>query len=823
MTDPRRTELPAADLRRTCDGSKLGFSTTADLPDLDAPLGQERACAALEFGTSLRASDYNVFALGPPGLGKHAFVRRIVEARAAREPSPSDWCYVHDFTDSSRPGVLRLPAGRGALLQKDVARLLLDLRDAIPRALESEEHRSRVKAVEEDSKQRRDAAFKEVQSQAEAEHVTLLPTPTGMALAPVRLGQVLGPEQFAALSKDEQEGYNAAMERVRAAIDRVLQQGPRWHRESHVAIRTLAREATAATVKHHLEEIVARYADLPEVTAFLGRLEADVVENFESFLPDADESSPQPRNHELPILRRYRVNVVVDNSGATGAPVVYEDHPTHANLFGRVEHISVLGALLTDFNLIKAGALHRANGGYLILDAIKLLHQPFSWDELKRALRSRLARIESPLNDLGLGSTTQLVPAPIPLDVKVILVGERQVYYLLCALDPDFGELFKIAADFDEDTPWTDETARSYARLVATAARREKVRVLDASAVAWCIEDAARFAEDRAKLALDLQRIADLLREADHAAARSGATTIEATHLQQALDARVRRSDRIRDVFNEQIRRGTLLVDTTGEKVGQVNALSVIGLDDFVFARPARVTARARLGRGELIDIEREVELGGPLHSKGVLILQGFLAARYATEIPLSLSATLVFEQSYGGIEGDSASLAELCALLSAIGEVAIDQSFAITGSVNQRGDVQPVGAINEKVEGFFDTCKLTGLTGKQGVIIPARNASQLMLRPDVVAAAREGRFHVHAVETVDEALAIVTGMKAGARGLDGSFEEDSVNGAVEARLLSFAATARAFDAPDQLKLEAEPRSLIVGNGVNVEEDEERS
>ncbi len=496
-----------------------------------------------------------------------------------------------------------------------------------------------------------------------------------------------------------------------------------------------------------------------------------------------------------PTFRRYLVNVLVDHGRSTGAPVVYEDLPSVHNLVGRIEHVSQLGALITDFNLIKPGALHRANGGYLLVDARKLLLQPFAWEELKRTLRSGEIRIESLAQMLSLVSTVSLEPEPIPLEVKVALYGEPLLYYLLSTLDPDFAELFKVAADFADQTDRSAESTRLYARLVATVAHKEGLRAFDRHAVARIVEHAARLAGDAEKLSTHMGSVANLLREADYWATEAGHEAVTAADVQRAIDAKIHRSDRLRERIQEEIRRGTILIDTRGETVGQVNGLSVLQLGDYAFGRPSRITARVRMGRGEVLDIERQVELGGPIHSKGVLILSSFLAARYAAERPLSLSASLVFEQSYGGVEGDSASAAELFALLSALADVPVRQDLAVTGSVNQHGKVQAIGGVNEKIEGFFDLCHAEGLTGTQGVLIPASNVKHLMLRRDVVEAADKGEFHVYAIDDVDQGMEVLTGQPAGLREADGWLPVGSVNRRVEARLASFAEKARRFAA----------------------------
>jgi len=485
----------------------------------------------------------------------------------------------------------------------------------------------------------------------------------------------------------------------------------------------------------------------------------------------------------------------VDHSETKGAPVVYEDHPTFLNLIGRIEHIAQMGALITDFNLIKPGALHRANGGYLIVDAREVLLQPYAWEGLKLALRSRELRIESLGQALSLISTVSLEPEPIPLDVKIVLIGERLLYYLLYQYDPDFSELFKVEADFNEELVRTPENTQLYARLIATMARNENLRPFSRDAVACIIERSARMAGDGTRISIHLGGLADLLREANFWAGDNGHTAITRADVQRAIDEQIRRADRVRERMQEQILRGKVLIDTQGERIGQINGLSVIDLGNFAFGVPSRITARVRMGKGEVIDIEREVELGGPIHSKGVLILSSFLGTRYSAERPLSLWASLVFEQSYSGVEGDSASLAELCALLSALARVPIQQSWAVTGSVNQHGQVQPIGGVNEKIEGFFDICKQRGLTGDQGVIIPAANVDHLMLRQDVVDAVAAGQFRIVAVENVDEAIELLTGVPAGERDESGAFPPGSVNQRVEGRLIDLAEKQRAFEA----------------------------
>jgi lon-related putative ATP-dependent protease len=628
----------------------------------------------------------------------------------------------------------------------------------------------------------------------------------GFAVAPVRDGTVLSPEDFQKLPEPEQRQTQADIEALQGELEQTVRQLPLWDKERRERVRDLNREVTMFAVGHLMDDLDAKYRGIPEIAAYLDAVEKDVIEHVDAFLPPpAERPAPgsdgrPPRLSDGDRFRRYQVNVIVDGSAETGAPVVYEDNPTYMNLVGAVEHLAELGTLVTDFGLIRGGALHRANGGYLLLDAHKLLMHSFAWEALKRALRSREIRIETPAQMLSMVSTVTLTPQPVPLDVKVVLIADRWLYYLLSQHDFEFHELFKVAVDFEDDMRWDAETTAAYARLIATMVRREKLKPLDRGAVARAIEHSARLAEDSAKLSMHIGDLADIVRESDYWAGADGRAMIEARDVQQAIEAQRRRSDRVRERSQEMIQRGLVLIDTAGAKVGQVNGLSVLSLGSLTFGKPSRITAKVRLGRGEVVDIERQVELGGPIHSKGVMILSAFLASRYAGEHPLSLWASLVFEQSYGGVEGDSASSAELYALLSALADLPIKQSFAVTGSVNQHGDVQVIGGVNEKIEGFFDTCVARGLDGKQGVLIPAGNVTHLMLRRDVVEAAEAGRFRVYAVRTIDEGIELLTGVPAGQRDGAGKFPDGSVNRRVEDRLIALADQRRRFSAasPDE-------------------------
>jgi lon-related putative ATP-dependent protease len=802
--------LEATALYQRCDPAQFTFETTADLQDLAEVIGQERAVEAVRFGIGIRRDGFNLFALGPEGVGKYNVVRHYLERQAATQPPPSDWCYVNNFVEAHKPCALRLPPGGGVTLRREMERLVDELRTAIPTTFESENYRTRRQEIEEEFRERQEKAIADVQRRAQERGLALIRTPMGLAFAPTRGGQVISPEDFQKLPPEEQQRAQADVANLQEELQKSLGQMPQWDRERRAKVKELDQEVGIYAVGHLIEELRRNYTDLPEVVEYLSRVQQDVMENLDEFrrTAEAPEAPPPTPAEGAPrrfppaavpsFVRRYQVNVIVDHSGATGAPVIYEDHPTAQNLVGRIEHMAQMGALITDFNLIKAGALHRANGGYLILEARKVLLQPFAWEELKRALSSGEIRVEVLGQTLSLISTVSLEPEPIPLDVKVVLLGERLLYYTLSQLDPDFAELFKVAADFEDQMDRTSENHLLYARMIATMVRQEGLRPFDRQAVARVVEQSARIAGDAERLSTHVQSIADLLREADYWAGEARRGVVGAADVQRAIDAQIYRSDRVRERLQEEIQRGTILIDSQGATVGQVNGLSVITLGQFAFGRPSRITARVRLGRGEVVDIEREVALGGPIHSKGVLILSSYLGARYAMDRPLSLSASLVFEQSYSGVEGDSASSAELYALLSALADLPIKQGLAVTGSVNQYGQVQAIGGVNEKIEGFFDVCRAQGLTGEQGVLIPASNVKHLMLRPDVVAAVAAGQFQVYAVETIDQGIEILTGVPAGERDAQGEFPAGSVNQRVEARLITLSEKRLAFGVPER-------------------------
>jgi len=798
MNDAQRAAcaVPPERLNRRCRPAEFPFQTTAEIAEPEATLTQERALSALELGVRIGAAGHNVFVMGMPGSGRHAAVRRYLERVAATRPPPDDWCYLNRFRDPQRPKALRLPPGRGTQLKADMKELVRDLRAGLPEALESEAHHKRRAEVEREFEEIDRRSLEELQKEAQKGELALVQTPNGMAILPARKGEVLGREEFERLPEEEQRRTRQHIEIVSQMLRKHLEAAPRWQRDRHRRLREVDREATAGIVRVHIEELRAKYAEHAEVLEHLTDVESDLVENASSSLREEQGSLTIPGLERLETQAspsRYDVNVLVDGRALSGAPVVYEGNPTYQNLIGQIDTVAHFGVLKTDFMLVRPGALHRANSGFLILDAERLLMQPFAWEALKHALFERCVRIESLGQRLSLISTLSLEPDRIPLNVRVVLIGMRRVYDLLCEYDSEFAELFKVAADFDDTIERTAENMQLYARVVAASARREGLKPLEAAAVARLVEHGSRLAGDSRKLSTHLRSVEDAVREADHFAAAAGAELVRAADVERALQEQQRRLARVHGEILDAIRCNSLLVETDGEAVGQINGLSVIRAGTTLFGQPSRITATVRIGEGDVLDIEREVKLGGAIHSKGVLILSALIGSRFGWKQPLSLHGSLVFEQSYGAVEGDSASLAEACALLSAIAQVPLRQSLAVTGSINQRGVVQVIGGVNEKIEGFFEACRQRRLTGSQGVIVPADSVPHLMLNDEVIAAVERGSFHLYAVRTLDEALNLLTGLESGERDSAGVYAQGSFNSLVDERLRELAHQRQEF------------------------------
>jgi len=781
--------LRPEEVRASCNPASLGFACTDELPPLPGIIGQGRAVEALEFGLGIRRPGFHLFVAGPPGTGKATAVRTFLEQRARREPTPPDWCYVYNFENPFRPQALSLPPGRGRRFQQDMRQLVEKARREFPKAFEAEEYTGRRDRLLQELQRVRDTLFARLSQRAEEKGFMLKTTPLGFLLLPLFRGRPLTDEEFLRLDPAVRADIQARREELEQALKAVLKEIRALERQVEDRVQALNREVALHIVGGVIEDLLEAYADLPKVVAYLRAVQEDMLRHGDLFLTPPQQS-PSPQGPQPPqelALRRYEVNLLVDNSALQGAPVVVELNPSYPTLFGRLEKEVMFGLLQTDFTLIRPGALHRANGGYLVLSTEDLLRNPFSYESLKRALRNREIAIEDLVERLGFVTAKTISPEPIPLDVKVLLLGSPFHYYILYTFDEDFREVFKVRADFDSRMERVPETERLYCSFICTLSQKEGIRPFTAEAAAKAVELGSRMAEDQRKLSTRFGDLADVLREADYWAGVDGSPRVEAVHVQKAIEKKVYRSNLLEERLQELIRRNVLLVETDGAKVGQVNGLAVVMLGDYAFGRPHRITASLGLGRAGVIDIEREARLGGPIHTKGVLILAGYLAHRFAQDKPLTLSARLVFEQSYDLVEGDSASSAELYALLSALADLPIQQGIAVTGSVNQKGEIQAVGGVNEKIEGFFHICRLKGLTGRQGVIIPEANGQHLMLKEEVVEAVRRGEFHIWAVRTVDEGMEILTGVPAGERQPDGTFPPETVNGRVDRRLREMA------------------------------------
>ena len=790
------TKLTSEQLYRKCDAAKFDFTTTADLEERLSALGQDRAICAVELGINIKSRGYNLFCLGPEGTGKTSLVKRILEKEGKQRPTPDDWAYVYNFDEPHKPIAVNFPAGAAAGFAKDMEEFAYAMEHDLPEAVKNELYEEQLSVIREKYQEKRNDYVKVLQKKAKGKKVSLLHMPMGVVVAPMKNGEIISPDVFDTLSDDEKNEIMADLNAMQEEIAQHQDDAPGWEEKQTEEIKKLQEKLVKDAIKKPINDIKQKYRGNKKVAEYLKAVQNYILENIPSFVPNYDQDS-KPQTEEEPMAgllsqlknqqeedkySKFKVNVVVKNVPDSGAPIVLLDHPTQGNLVGKVERIQQFGALITDFTLIKGGALHRANGGFLLIDARKLLLQPYSWDSLKRALASKEIKIEAPSEDTSF-STISLDPQPIPLDVKVVMTGDAELYDLLSERDPDFSDYFKVEADFGMIIDRTDDNEVEYAKLIGSLTKKKNLRSLNKQAVARVIEYSSRLADDSEKLTAHVSSIGDLLKEADYWARKSKASQIGKNHVDQAIKSQIYRSDRVNRAMLEQIDKGTILLDVKGERVGQINGLVVYNFTRNSFGKPTRITTQVRLGRGEFINIEREVAMSGPIHSKGVLILQALIANRFAKRSPLSLSASIVFEQSYGGVDGDSASSTEYYCMLSAIANLPIKQSLAVTGSINQFGEIQPIGGVNEKIEGFFEVCKYNGLTGKQGVIIPRTNVVNLMLREDVLEAVENGQFSIYAIDDVDDGIELLTGIPAGKADKRGRFPKGTVNYMVQQSL----------------------------------------
>ncbi|SHO46969.1 ATP-binding protein [Desulfopila aestuarii] len=782
-----------------CPAELFEFTTTDDIHDIVQIAGQDRALEAVEFGIGIEHKGFNLFVIGPQGTGRHTVIRSFIDQKALESKPPSDWCYVNNFKQPHKPSAFEFPQGKAFVFRKEMKDLVELLRVTLSTVFEGEDFKARLRAINEDFKRRVDKIYREIEERAKRESIAVVKSDQGIMVAPMDgAGNILDTEGFLKLPQVTRQRIDELIEKYQNELQEGMQKIAVARRDVEAMKRRLKDDLARQAVASLITALKKKYDSRPELMAYLEDVENDIVEHADDFLQRAPENGKENflsmMTAHTPSFERYEVNILVSN-GSDSAPVVYEDLPNFQNLHGRIENLARMGMLTTHFTLIKPGSLHMANGGYIIIDARRLLTQPYSYEGLKRTLRAQQIRIEPLERLLGLMNTVTLEPEPIPLRAKVVLIGDAYLYYLLKYYDPEFDSLFKVQVDFEHSMDRTPENLKVYVSLITGMIKSENLLPMDKGGVARLVEHSARMAGDGEKISLYLEQVATIVKEADHIARKAGDTLVTAACVQQALDAAKRRESRIRDRMFEVILQGIRKIATEGSEVGQVNGLSVLGLGSTYFGLPTRITALTRPGKeGELIDIEKKVDLGGPIHSKGVLILESFLRARYLRNMPIGLRASLVFEQSYGGVDGDSASVAELCVLLSSLSGLPIKQHLAITGAISQRGEAQAIGGVNEKIEGFFDLCNSRGLNGLQGVIIPEANVRHLMLKDEVVEAMRKKQFSIWSVTSVDEAVELLTGVPAGVRGEDGAYPADTVNGKVEAALKQYMLDIKAFE-----------------------------
>ncbi|MDH3634329.1 MAG: AAA family ATPase [Gammaproteobacteria bacterium] len=793
MATRKPVSLKYANLYQACDLRQFDFKTTADLELLDQPLGQDRALEAIEFGVDIDQQGFNLFVLGNTGLGKHELVQQILSRQAQDLEARNDWCYVNNFENPQRPRLLKLPAGMGQQLRADMETLVEDLLTLLPSSFQSEEYQSRRQEIEQELQDQQEQVFHELDKEAEEKGIIIMRTPGGYTMGPMVDGHLLDQQGYAKLPDDEKQRIEKVITDLQAKLQAILQQMPLVQREHLQRIKALNQEITEHTVEQLIAWMENSYRDHPDVMQYLQAVKENAIKGVNAFLPSEQTQGTDNIASRVAEFHAFSINVILDNTDTRGAPIMFEDNPTYQNLIGRVEYVSQMGTLLTNFTLIKPGALHRANGGYLILDAFNLLRHGFAWEGLKGALKSGEIKIQSLEQMLSLVNTVSLEPESMPLDVKVILVGEPWLYYLLRSHDHEFEQLFKVSADFAQTTKRDTESMLGYARMIAAVQQKSEVRPLNKAGVGRIIEEASRNVGDTEKLSLHMDDMRDLVNEANYWAGKANRKIIGLADVEQAIEKQTRRQDRYRELLQEQVLRGIKLIDTEGSRVAQVNALSLLQVGGYRFGQASRITATARLGRSGVVDIEREAKLGGEIHSKGVMILSSYLAHRYAANQPLPLAASLAFEQSYGMVDGDSASAAELCALLSALGEIPLKQSLAVTGSINQLGEIQAIGGVNEKIEGFFEICTARELNKEQGVIIPAANQAHLMLHKDVREAVKKGAFNIYVAEQVEDVMRLLTGLEPGKADASGNYPQKSFNYRVQQRIKQLQSIQKQF------------------------------
>lgn len=782
--------VAAEDLRHVCDPAQFDFRDTSELTPLGSVIGQERAVQAIDFGLNMKSAGYNIFVTGPVGTGKSTIVHDIVLQYAHRQPRPDDWCLVNNFQDAYRPVAIAVPPGRAFEFSKRMHKVVADLRGALPKIFSDKEFQDRQARLHEKFSRAQEDLFEALQSKAAENNLRINRTKMGYQTLALRNNQPITKEDFNALSEEEQASIKEAIRAFQSVIETTEHEIAQVMQKHQSAMDQLMQEAALFVIRSRLNVLRSDFETCSTVLQYLDRVQEDMLENIHFFLPAKEENAVAGENG-APFstfdFKRYAVNVLADRQIEEGAPVILEPNPTYQNVFGHIEKRAAMGGVKTDFTMVQGGALLRANGGYLIMEVEALMMNPMVWEALKRALQTKVLRIEDMPSEMGYGITS-LRPEPIPLDVKVILLGSYTIFELLQNNDSKFDKIFKVRADFDFETDLTPEAVQLYARFIARACREENLLPFTPQGVAAMVEYSERFAADQKKLSLRFGPIVGILKEADYWARSRNSATISSVHVHEAIQKRRFRYNLYEEKVREAFENDSVLLDVRGEIIGQVNALAVYQMGDIAFGRPSRITAETFMGQAGIINIERESDLSGRTHDKGVMILSGYLGRTFAQHAPLGVTISLTFEQSYGPVDGDSASSTELYVILSSLADLPLYQGIAVTGSVNQKGEIQAIGGVNQKVEGYFDVCRQKGLTGRQGVIVPRANLTHLMLKDEVVAAVQAGQFHVYQVGNVSEGIQILTGVPAGVPDTEGNFPPDTVYGRIQDKLKTFLA-----------------------------------
>ena len=794
-----KTLLSCTQLRRICNAEELDFKSTENLSLLKEIIGQDRAVCALMFGMNIKSHGFNIYALGPTGTGKTSAIVKYLEKEAIKKPVPPDWIYVNNFSSSDKPRKMQLPAGKGSELREDMDRLVLELKTEVPKAFEAENYKYEQEAIEKELRNKSEELLQALSVKASNNGIKIVQSLDGFSIVPLINGKMLTPEALSKLNQEDREKLSTKEEKIIGELHEAMREFDQLRKGARQKVLELDQRVVSFSVNHFIATLKEKYKDYNEVVVFLDEVKEHLLKNVQTFkrIKQTEETPVQEQllrfSGAEPAFDEYRINLIVDNSKAKGAPVVFEKNPIGPNLVGRIEQQGLFGALITNFSMIKGGALHRANGGYLILDMLDVLKKPFTWEILKRALKNKEIVIENIAEAFGAFVTKTLEPEPIPLEVKVVLLGDPMLYYLIHQFDPEFRELFKIKADFANHMSWEKESIHQYAEFIGTICSEEKIKHVDPSGVAKIVEYGARVAGHQQKLSLKFGEIADIIRQSAYFSNKNNNQLITSQDVQEAITAKIYRSNYIEELMGELIKEKALKISIIGQVVGQINGLSVLSLGDYSFGKPTRITACTYVGNDGIINVEREIELSGKIYNKGSMIISGYLGGKYAKNVPIALSASIAFEQVYEEVDGDSASAAEIYALLSSICNYPLRQDLAITGSVNQHGEIQAIGGVNEKIEGFYQACKTLGLTGTQGVIIPESNIQNLMLNEEIIEEVKKGKFHIHAISTIDEGIELLMDKPAGVRQANGVYPKDTINWAIENQLLAFAKKAKKY------------------------------